>query len=111
MRADRGHAAGDAAAALPLRSTPCSRSVDTRSAPFVDGANAVRICASDYGSGAVPACVARTVMVDNTAPELAFANAEDREDPELIRAAATDRHSGVGSGTIAYRPAGRGDLA
>jgi hypothetical protein len=93
--------------ATRLRPCPSEHTVqsqlDTRSAPFVDGANAVRICASDFGTGAVPACVERTVMVDNTAPELSFANAEDRDDPELIRASATDRHSGVGSGAIAYR--------
>jgi hypothetical protein len=94
--------------ATRLRPCPAERTVttnvDTRSAPFVNGTNAVRICASDYGSAATPACVARTVMVDNAPPELGFADAEDREDPELIRAIVTDRHSGVGSGTIAYRP-------
>ncbi len=77
---------------------------DTRSAPFVDGANAVRICASDYGSGALPGCVERTLLVDNAPPEVAFANARDPEDPELIRATAVDRHSGLGSTAIAYRP-------
>ncbi len=77
---------------------------DTRSAPFVDGANAVRICASDYGSGGLPGCVEHKLMVDNAPPEIAFANSQDPEDPELIRAFAVDHHSGLRSAAIAYRP-------
>lgn len=78
--------------------------VETGSAPFVDGANALRVCAADYGGGAEPACVARTVLVDNAPPELAFADREDPADPELIRATARDRHSGLAAWAIAYRP-------
>jgi len=81
--------------------------VDTTAAPFADGANAVRFCASDFGSGATPGCVERTVMVDNSPPEVVFAE-RDREDPELIRVEASDRHSGMAGGSIAYRPVAGG---
>lgn len=78
--------------------------VDTRAVPFVDGANALRVCAADYGSDAEPGCVERTVHIDNAPPELAFADREDPADPELIRAVARDRHSGLAAWAIAYRP-------
>ncbi len=83
---------------------PCRRPPTPAHAPFTDGANALRVCAYDYGSGGAPGCVNRTIHVDNAAPELAFSDRRDRDDPELIRAAAADRHSGLAAGTIAYRP-------
>ncbi len=93
--------------AARLRPCPAVSAVqsaaDTTKAPFTDGANSVRICASDYGSGAVPGCLQRTVLVDNAPPEVAFVS-RDPDDPELIKAAAVDRHSGLAGGSIAYRP-------
>ncbi len=63
------------------------------------------------GSGVPPSNqpgVAR-VKLDMTAPALAFANAEDPADPELIRAPATDSLSGVANGLISYRSQGAVD--
>ena len=80
---------------------------DTRAAPFREGANALRVCASDFGSGGSPGCTERTVMVDNLPPEVAF-EVRDREDPELIRVDAADATSGLAGGSIAYRPASGG---
>jgi hypothetical protein len=77
---------------------------DTRTAPFVDGPNAVRVCASDYGTGGASGCVSRTLYVDNAPPRAAFADHEDPADPELIRATVRDPHSGVATSSIAYRP-------
>jgi hypothetical protein len=47
------------------------------------------------------------VKVDNAPPEAKF-EASDVEDPELIRAAVADRHSGIASGSLSYRPLGGG---
>lgn len=96
--------------ALVTRMRPCApsqrveRGFDTRAAPFVDGFNRITACARDYGADAVPACSSRLVAVDNAPPAVAFATARDPEDPELIRATASDRHSGLLTGSIAYRP-------
>lgn len=103
-----------AGSALAKRTSPCPKTartdltVDTRKGPFKDGVNALSVCASDFGSGSTPACEKRFVSVDNEAPRLSFANAQDPADPELIRAYAADRHSGLRSGTISYRPLGGG---
>ena len=43
---------------------------------------------------ASPAYLQRFVWVDNLAPSASFANAEDPDDPELIRATVADAHSG-----------------
>lgn len=92
------------------RTQPCAvtqaaaTSLDTKVGPFVNGANRVVSCAYDFGEGAVPGCQALDVSVDNAVPELSFADALDPEEPELIRAAVADRHSGVASGGISYRP-------
>ncbi len=92
------------------RVQPCAASrlasapLDTTKAPFVNGPNAVVACATDFGAGAALGCRRSTAYVDNAPPEPAFAAAEDPEDPELIRATAVDRHSGVAVGTISYRP-------
>ena len=96
--------------ALVTRTQPCqpARAVsaiyDTRLGPFVNGANRIVACAHDYGDAGVPACDEKVIAVDNAAPELAFANTLDPEEPELIRASIADRHSGVASASIAYRP-------
>lgn len=91
-----------------LRPCPPSYSAqagaDTTARPFADGANELRVCAFDYGRDATPGCATRTVHVDNSPPALAFAAAEDRADPELIRARVLDRHSGVATASISYRP-------
>jgi hypothetical protein len=95
---------------LATRMRPCpshrrvSGAADTRSAPFVNGINRVSVCARDYGVDGSPSCVERYVAVDNAPPTVGFSASERRDDPELIRAPVGDRHSGVGSGTIAYRP-------
>ena len=102
-----------AGSALVTRMRPCApsqrveRAFDTRIAPFASGLNRVSVCARDYGSDAAPACTTRYVAVDNVPPAVAFA-ASDQEDPELIRAPASDRHSGLAGGAIAYRPLGGG---
>lgn len=99
-----------AGSAMVTRMRPCAprqrleRSYDTRTAPFANGVNRVAVCARDYGSGGSPRCSSRFVAVDNAPPEVAFLTDRDPEDPELIRARATDRHSGLASGSIAYRP-------
>ena len=48
------------------------------------------------------------MQVDNTAPSLAFAASQSPNDPELIRALASDATSGLdgSTATIAYRPRG-----
>lgn len=103
-----------AGSALVTRMRPCAGmqtvngTLDTASAPFADGANLVWACAQDYGADGEPGCSQWVVMVDNTAPSVAFAAAQDREDPELIRATVADATSGVASGSIAYRPVAGG---
>jgi hypothetical protein len=95
---------------LVSRTQPCAPSrllgapLDTSKAPFVNGSNSIAVCAVDFGTGSSPGCTGTDVAVDNALPELAFASAEDPEDPELIRAPVIDRHSGVASGAISYRP-------
>jgi hypothetical protein len=51
------------------------------------------------------------VKIDREPPRLAFANAQDAQDPELIEAQAKDRYSGVdpSRGSIAIRRVGAGD--
>jgi hypothetical protein len=95
-----------------LRVAPCPRraagdtTLDTTKAPFRDGANTVVACAIDFGRDGNRACARRRVAVDNSAPELAFENRQDPEDPELIRVRARDGASGVATGRIAYRRKG-----
>ncbi len=89
--------------------SPCPRSssigttVSTAAPPLHDGANAVRICARDYGSDPNLTCVRRRVLVDNTAPGAAF-RARSDSDPELIAADVADADSGLARAGIAYRP-------
>lgn len=92
------------------RTRPCppvaigGGSLDTSAAPFTDGDNRIDLCAFDYAGAGAPACLHTVVRVDNAPPELAFDVATDPEDPELITASVSDRHSGVAAGRIAYRP-------
>lgn len=100
--------------AMVTRMRPCAsrrvveRSYDTRVAPFVNGVNRISVCARDYGADATPRCSTRLAAIDNAPPQVAFLTGRDREDPELIRAAVSDRHSGLVGGSIAYRPVGGG---
>jgi len=92
------------------RTQPCpplavgGGSLDTAAAPFVNGDNRISLCAFDYAGAGAPSCSHTTVKVDNAPPEVAFSAAEDPEDPERITAPVADRHSGLASGSIAYRP-------
>lgn len=76
----------------------------TATHPFHDGLNGVAICASDFAGNQT--CDTRSVRVDNTPPTLAFANLQDREDPELIRALVGDPTSGVAAGQLWFREVG-----
>ncbi|HEY8810781.1 MAG TPA: hypothetical protein VIM28_12255, partial [Solirubrobacterales bacterium] len=51
------------------------------------------------------------VRIDRTPPSMAFANAEDPRDPELLRVRIADRLAGpdLSRGSIGVRPAGSGD--
>jgi hypothetical protein len=77
---------------------------DTTNGPFTDGGNTVAVCALDFAGNVV--CASENVDIDNTPPKLAFSNAEDPDDPELIRAPISDPHSGVASGQIWFRKLG-----
>lgn len=85
-------------------SLPISTNPNTAVAPFREGQNSVSICAHDFAGNR--SCDNRQVQVDNTPPALAFANAQDPEDPELIHAVVSDAHSGVADGEIFYRAEG-----
>ena len=78
--------------------------------PFHDGVNNVLECVNDFANRGQPnaTCVPFFMRVDNTAPTLAFHNAQDPADPELIEAAATDATSGIAGGSeqIEYRAVG-----
>lgn len=82
-----------------------SQALDSAAAPFRDGANTVRVTASDYPGNNSPV-VERTVMVDNAAPTLAFTNTQDPNSPETIRAPVSDQHSGVATAQISMRAVG-----
>ena len=46
------------------------------------------------------------IRIDRTAPAVAFANAQDPTDPEIVRASVSDSLSGLASGVISYRREG-----
>jgi hypothetical protein len=77
----------------------------TSEAPFHDGRNSVSVCAVDFAGNRT--CERRTVKADNTPPAIAFRSSQDRDDPELIRLHVSDAASGVSSGRVFYRHAGR----
>ncbi len=95
------------------RFVPCSSTGELRvipstaASPFRDGQNSLAVCARDFGGN--QRCDQNTLAIDNTPPRLAFTNAQDRDDPELIRASAVDPHSGVASGGIYVRAADSSD--
>ena len=100
--------------AISSRLTPCGPNGELRinpstaAPPFQNGANDMRVCITDFAGNL--GCDQRTVHVDNAPPSLAFANSEDPADPELIRVAASDPHSGIAAAQIRIRPMeGAGD--
>jgi hypothetical protein len=92
------------------RFEPCPREAElaiqwnTAQAPFLNGQNALAICALDFAGN--EACESREVFIDNSSPALAFRNTQSAEDPDLIRAPVTEPHSGLASARIYYRPVG-----
>jgi hypothetical protein len=80
--------------------------LDTARPPFVNGkANVVSAYAVDY-PGSSAADVRGGIWVDNAPPVVpGFANSQEPNDPELIRAAVSDAHSGLESAKIYYRAA------
>ena len=85
-------------------------SLNSASFPFHDGSNRLTVCARDLSTGTTPnvRCGSLLVPVDNTPPDLAFRDAQDIADPELIRLSAVDVTSGLvgSSGLIEYRRVG-----
>ena len=82
-----------------VRSTP-------RAAPFVNGATDVDVSVSDYGANATSQT--RDGLRRQRPPNGAFADRQRPDDPEVIRAAVSDAHSGVAAAQISV-PRGRGD--
>jgi hypothetical protein len=76
--------------------------------PFRDGLNELELCTADF-AGNRPACETRGVHVDNSPPYLAFENAGDPNDPELVSARVHDMHSGIDRAELLYRPVGAPD--
>lgn len=88
----------------PASLSTSSITVNTAAPPFHDGRDLVSICAADFAGNR--SCQTRSVAIDNTPPKLAFANAQNPNDPELIRAPVYDATSGVAGGHIYYRADG-----
>ncbi len=84
--------------------------LDSAATPLHDGENTLRVCATDFGNPGNQTCESKTIQVDNTAPTAGFANAQDEEDPELIRAPVFDATSGVTRGRISYRALPEGEF-
>ena len=78
---------------------------NTERGPFRDGQNALAVCAVDFAGNR--SCHRRAIKVDNTPPTLTFTNAQNPNDPELIRAPVSDRTSGFSFGRIFYSPVGQ----
>lgn len=77
---------------------------DTAAGPFVNGHNTIELVATDYAGNRRVA--AYGVQIDNAPPSLVFENAQDPNDPELLRAPVADQHSGLSGAAIFLRPAG-----
>ena len=75
--------------------------------PFRNGVNNVEIVLDDFAGNHRSATF--RVLVDNAPPSLAFADAQDPNDPELIRAPVSDEHSGLASAQIFMRRVGTTD--
>ena len=101
--------ASDGVSAAALRPCPTDLrmspfTLPTDGAPFREGENSLAICAQDFGHNEV--CHRRTVRIDNTPPQVAFANTQLPQDPELVRVTLADPHSGIDSGQVYFRPQG-----
>jgi hypothetical protein len=72
-----------------------------------EGDQVIRYWARDLAGNDTAASpgVAR-LRIDRTAPTVAFANAQDPSDPEMVRASVSDSLSGLASGVISYRREG-----
>jgi hypothetical protein len=108
---------GSLSANIASRLVPCPFSArlgfqmfDTSRPPFVNGDNEVSLCVSDF-AGNGPMCESRLIRVDNQPPSVAFTDAQDPADPELIHLSATDTNSGLNPATaeVRYRPIGATD--
>jgi hypothetical protein len=100
-----------AGGSLASRLVPCASEgelsasgISTAQTPFHEGQNSLSVCAFDFADNQT--CESRTVSIDNAPPALTFSNAQDPDDPDLIRAPVSDAHSGLESGRIWFRPAG-----
>jgi hypothetical protein len=83
-------------------------SPNTAAGPFRNGDNTVHVVSRDF-PGNHTLSRAYTVKVDNLEPSLAFADAQDPEDPELIRAPISDEHSGIAEAKLYMRKDGAPD--
>jgi hypothetical protein len=77
----------------------------TGSHPFHNGSNTVQVVTKDF-AGNTTWSPEYTVLVDNKAPTVAFANSQDHDDPELIRAVVSDGHSGLATAKLYMRRVG-----
>jgi hypothetical protein len=75
---------------------------NTGTHPFRNGSNTVQVVTKDF-AGNTTWSSEYTVLVDNKAPTVAFANSQDPDDPELIRATVADEHSGLTSARLYMR--------
>lgn len=102
----------EAASLTPCRSSLTTiQDLDTTAEPFREGANEILVCARDFGQDSNNECESRTLHVDNGQPELLFATEQLVNDPEVIRASASDDVSGLSTSTagIEYRRVGSED--
>lgn len=86
---------------------------DTATWPWRNGCdNAVAVRARDW-TGDAAWTGTRSICVDNVPPTIAFSSEQDPDDPELIRAAIGDAHSGIKAETwrISIRREGTGEWA
>jgi hypothetical protein len=84
-----------------------SSAIETTGSSFRNGLNDVSACSEDFAGNRV--CLDRLVKVDNSSPDLSFANEQDSNDPERITVAALDPHSGLKTGLIYFRAVGTVD--
>lgn len=105
--------AGVTCNAIPPAATqmkPCGDSagfnaiLDTTKAPFKNGSNTVRLSVQDFSGNVVTKTL--RPRIDNLDPSVAFANAQNPENPELIAAKAGDALSGLRAANMQYRPVG-----
>jgi len=92
------------------RLVPCTSSVaiggeyDTTDSTlgFRNGTNLVELFTEDFAGNS--RLISRRIQIDNAHPDLAFANDQDPNDPELIRALLADAHSGIATAQLHLRP-------